>query len=144
MKERRMRLQINREEGASAAITSEGDLARLGHMVCAGNFAGSRCGTFDFRYRLLLEDRDTFSRVRRSHQFGLFGRPIVGRAAPLDVYSITLRREGRSMLAYLPGDAFWAIQAQFNLEARYQKPSRGLGRTDESLFLLDEPFELVD
>jgi hypothetical protein len=52
--------------------------------------------------------------------------------APL-LYSIILRRNGRSMLAYLPGDAFWAIQAQLkagtlkHLEARYHKPSRGSG-----------------
>jgi hypothetical protein len=44
-----------------------------------------------------------------------------------------LRRNGRSMLAYQPGDAFWAIQAQLkagtlkHLEARYQKPTRGSG-----------------
>jgi hypothetical protein len=56
--------------------------------------------------------------------------------SPLGVpplYSIILRRNGRSMLAYLPGDAFWAIQAQLkagtlkHLEARYQKPTRGSG-----------------
>jgi len=47
------------------------------------------------------------------------------------LYSIILRRNGRSMLAYLPGDAFWAIQAQLkagtlkHLEAHYLKPSRG-------------------
>ena len=47
--------------------------------------------------------------------------------------TVILRRIGRSMLAYLPGDAFWAIQAQLkagtlkHLEARYQKPTRGSG-----------------
>jgi hypothetical protein len=56
--------------------------------------------------------------------------------SPLGVpllYSIILRRNGRSMLAYLPGDALWAIQAQLkagtlkHLKARYQKPSGGSG-----------------
>jgi hypothetical protein len=49
------------------------------------------------------------------------------------LYSITLRRNTRSLLAYLPADAFWAILARLEagklsyLEARYQKPSRGYG-----------------
>jgi hypothetical protein len=63
--------------------------------------------------------------------------------SPLGVpllYSIILRRNGRSMLAYLPGDAFWAIQAQLkagtlkHLEARYQKPSRGSGELTSLYF----------
>jgi hypothetical protein len=51
-----------------------------------------------------------------------------------------LRRNARSMLAYLPGDAFWAIQAQLkagtlkHLEARYQKPSRGSGELTSLYF----------
>jgi hypothetical protein len=47
------------------------------------------------------------------------------------LYSIILRRNGRSMLAYLPADAFWTVQAQLqagtlkHLEASYQRPARG-------------------
>jgi hypothetical protein len=50
------------------------------------------------------------------------------------LYSITLRKNARSLLAYLPADAFWALEARLEagkvnyLEACYQKPSRGYGQ----------------
>jgi hypothetical protein len=49
------------------------------------------------------------------------------------LFSITLQGRGRAMLAYLPADAFWAIQARLEagtvrkLEAWYKKLRRGLG-----------------
>jgi hypothetical protein len=47
------------------------------------------------------------------------------------LYSVTLRKNARSLLAYLPADAFWAMLARLEtgklnyIEACYQKPSRG-------------------
>jgi hypothetical protein len=47
------------------------------------------------------------------------------------LYSIRMQRSGRSMLAYLPDDTFWAIQSCVGagtvkqIEARYQKLYRG-------------------
>ena len=44
------------------------------------------------------------------------------------------------MLAYLPGDAFWAIHTQLkagtlkHIEARYLKPSRGSGELTSLYF----------
>jgi hypothetical protein len=49
------------------------------------------------------------------------------------LFSVILRRRGRTMLAYLPADAFWAIQARLaagkmnKIEACYKKPWRGSG-----------------
>jgi hypothetical protein len=49
------------------------------------------------------------------------------------LYSIVLKRNTRSMLAYLPADAFWAMQTQLisgrlrNIEIRYNKPRYGSG-----------------
>jgi hypothetical protein len=49
------------------------------------------------------------------------------------LFSMALRRRGRAMLAYLPADAFWALQARLGagtmskLEACYKKPWRGSG-----------------
>jgi hypothetical protein len=48
------------------------------------------------------------------------------------LYSIQLRRNARSLLAYLPSDAFWAVQSQLavgtlkRIEVSYTKPTRGL------------------
>jgi hypothetical protein len=47
------------------------------------------------------------------------------------LYSVHLGRDQRSVLAYLPADAFWALQDNLiagrltNLELTYEKPSRG-------------------
>jgi hypothetical protein len=56
------------------------------------------------------------------------------------LYTIRLQRNGRSMLAYLPEDAFWAIQARVKsgtlkqIEAHYQKPIRGWGELTSLYF----------
>lgn len=53
------------------------------------------------------------------------GKPIL--------LSMNLRKDARTMLAYLPGDAFWAIQSRIEagtlafIEAYYERPSRGAG-----------------
>jgi hypothetical protein len=45
--------------------------------------------------------------------------------------TINLRKDGRSMLAYLPADAFWGLKATLDVralkyfEASYEKPLRG-------------------
>jgi hypothetical protein len=50
-----------------------------------------------------------------------------------NLFSMTLRRNQRSMLAYLPADAFWALQTRLevgsitHLEVSYVKPHRGFG-----------------
>ncbi|MGF6311913.1 hypothetical protein ABIB82_005890 [Bradyrhizobium sp. i1.8.4] len=47
--------------------------------------------------------------------------------------SVTLKRNQRSMLAYLPSDAFWALQSRLeagsvtHVELSYLKPIRGVG-----------------
>jgi hypothetical protein len=47
--------------------------------------------------------------------------------------SVTLKRNQRSMLAYLPSDAFWALQSILetgtvtHVELSYRKPIRGAG-----------------
>jgi hypothetical protein len=47
--------------------------------------------------------------------------------------SVTLKRNQRSMLAYLPSDAFWALEAQLgrgsitHIELSYLRPFRGWG-----------------
>jgi hypothetical protein len=47
--------------------------------------------------------------------------------------SMKLKKDARAMLAYLPGDAFWAIQSRLEagtltfVEANYEKPLRGSG-----------------
>jgi hypothetical protein len=47
--------------------------------------------------------------------------------------SVTLKRNQRSMLAYLPADAFWALQSRLeagsitHVELSYRKPVRGAG-----------------
>jgi hypothetical protein len=47
--------------------------------------------------------------------------------------SVTLKRNQRSMLAYLPADAFWALQSRLeggsvtHVELSYIKPVRGSG-----------------
>lgn len=47
--------------------------------------------------------------------------------------SVNLKKNNRSTLAYLPGDAFWTIQSRLEagtlsfLEASYEKPTRGSG-----------------
>jgi hypothetical protein len=49
------------------------------------------------------------------------------------LYTVTLRKNARSLLTYLPADACWAIVARLetgtlkHIEARYQKPLRGFG-----------------
>jgi hypothetical protein len=49
------------------------------------------------------------------------------------LYTVTLRKNARSLLAYLPADAFWAIVARLetgtlkHTEARYRKPLSGFG-----------------
>ena len=52
------------------------------------------------------------------------------------LYSVTLRKNQRSMLAYLPSDTFWACQPQIisgtlrRIEIRYAKPTRGTGELE--------------
>jgi hypothetical protein len=47
--------------------------------------------------------------------------------------SVTLKRNQRSVLAYLPSDAFWALQSRLeagsvtHVELSYRKPIRGAG-----------------
>jgi hypothetical protein len=47
--------------------------------------------------------------------------------------SVTLKKNARTILAYLPGDAFWAIQSRLEsgtlalIEATYEKPVLGVG-----------------
>ncbi len=47
--------------------------------------------------------------------------------------SMNLKKNSRSTLAYLPGDAFWAIQSRLEagklafIEASYERPTRGSG-----------------
>lgn len=49
------------------------------------------------------------------------------------LFPITLKRNQRSVLAYLPSDAFWALQARLGsgsldyLELTYVRPHRGTG-----------------
>ena len=56
------------------------------------------------------------------------------------LYSIVLKRSERSMLAYLPDDAFWAMQSQLTsgrtkyIEIRYQKPRYGSGELSSIYF----------
>jgi hypothetical protein len=56
------------------------------------------------------------------------------------LYSIVLKRGTRSMLAYLPDDAFWAMQNQLMsgrtkyIEIRYQKPRYGSGALSSIYF----------
>lgn len=75
--------------------------------------------------------------ARSFHRGGSSEKPC---GVPL-LYSVTLRKDTRSLLAYLPADAFWAMLARLEagklsyLEASYQKPSRGYGELT-SLHLL--------
>ncbi|MCP1829099.1 hypothetical protein J2R76_005799 [Bradyrhizobium sp. USDA 4532] len=49
------------------------------------------------------------------------------------LFSVTLKKNRRSVLAYLPSEAFWALQARLDagkviqLELTYIAPSRGVG-----------------
>jgi hypothetical protein len=57
-----------------------------------------------------------------------------GIKGPLLFLDVSFTREGSAMLAYLPDDAFWALQARFccgqigRLELTYEAPKRGRGQ----------------
>jgi len=81
----------------------------------------------------------------RSFQRGIPPEKLNG--MPL-LYTVTLRKNARSLLTYLPADAFWAIVARLetgtlkHIEARYRKPLRGIWRPNKSPLQLAQPGEV--